>query len=38
MKHEFIPNLGIEAAVGGATSTSISNSIMKLANMLIAEN
>ena len=37
MKHEFLPNLGTDAADGGATSTSISNSTMKLANRLIAE-
>ena len=37
MKHEIIPNLGTDAADGGATSTSISNNTMKLANKLIAE-
>ena len=37
MKHKFVPNLGTEAADGGATSTSISNNTMKLANKLIAE-
>ena len=37
MNHEFVPSLGTDAADGGATSTSISNNTMKLANKLIAE-
>ena len=33
----YIPNLGTDAADGGATSTSMSKSTIKLAKILMAE-